>query len=533
MNDFKEQVFINELKMSYHKKKVSGKQPTGLYMLCTICGVQYKIMTGVRVYPEHWNQKKQKAYVSDILTENDNRNNIIVNKRLSECSICFDEFKQYLCDNPDSYNKDAINILRTKIYGENYMEKNKINPFFYLKREIGKDTNIGESSKDGYIGKIKSLEDYCKENDIKVITLQDIDANLLLQYRDWMLKQKKSKNSNKLVSVKTVNEKMSVIISRLREAEKQEKYDVSKAKLNSIEPLKTKVDSFEDKIALNEDEIKKIMDLDIEDKDVALIRDTFICQCYWGQRYSDMVGFSKNAVKTNENGKEIFKLIQKKGKRQVSIPLFAITRTILDKNNWNIGYKDDPDLINTTIRDLSKKAGLSEFVLLRRQDKNGVHTEKKQKWEVITSHTARRTFVTIAFKRGYSADKVARITGHKKMEILEMYNRMSSSDAAIILMDNWDNVDNYPKNDSKKDIEEAKKVLAYLGCDAITIEDITNIDEANRLIYTTYERELTDLGIDYHIIKNLYNDNSKGTLKEKRAALMQIVSVIKKKSKRK
>lgn len=554
MNDFKEQVFINELKISYHKKKVSSKKPTALYMLITLYGKQYKIMTGVRVYGEHWNDRKQKAYVSDILTENDNRNNVIVNKRLSECSICFEEFKQYLCDNPDAYNKEAIHILRSKIYGEKYMAKNKINPFLYLKREIEKDNNIGESSKAGYVGKIKGLEDYCKENSINIVTLQDIDAKLLLQYRDWMLKQTKSKNSTKLVSVKTVNEKMSVIISRLYEAEKKEKYDTSKAKLNTIEHIKTKVDSFEDKVALTEEEIERINNLEIKDKDVALIRDTFVSQCYMGQRYSDMVDFSDNAVKTTERGKDIFKLIQKKGKTSVSIPIFDITKSILEKNDWNIGYKDDPDLINSTIRKICKKAGLNETILIRREDAKGVHTEQVEKWQVVTSHTARRTFVTIASKRGYSADKVSRITGHRKMEVLEMYNRMSSSDAAIILMDDWDNKDN--KNKTVKDksntaniqsvvcnmtevlekakqdafeaqIKEDKNALALLGADALEIADANTIDTIQQLI-CKYQQQYTDMGVDPYAIKAIFHNSQYTTFAEKRKQLEKIVEELKK-----
>lgn len=176
-------------------------------------------------------------------------------------------------------------------------------------------------------------------------------------------------------------------------------------------------------------------------------------------------------------------------------------------------------------------------------DYGGVTVEKetKYKWELIGTHTARRSFVTQGTLDDYNKDILKGASGHTTDVAFNRYNVAGSERSvvayakAVIKRNIPDsNTQSNPVDGSivtinKELIEEAKNVLLFLGCDGITVADITSIDEANRLIYSQYERELTDLGIDYHIIKDLYNDNSKATLRDKRNALLEIVKAIKRK----
>lgn len=77
------QVFINEIvKASFNLRQPKSKRPTNIYLIVRINQKQAKLSTGVKVYPEHWNIKKQEAYISCRLTESDNINNTITNKKL-------------------------------------------------------------------------------------------------------------------------------------------------------------------------------------------------------------------------------------------------------------------------------------------------------------------------------------------------------------------------------------------------------------------------------------------------------------------
>ena len=64
------QVFINEIvKANFNLRQPKSERPTNIYLIVRINQKQAKLSTGVKVYPEHWNIKKQEAYISCRLTE--------------------------------------------------------------------------------------------------------------------------------------------------------------------------------------------------------------------------------------------------------------------------------------------------------------------------------------------------------------------------------------------------------------------------------------------------------------------------------
>ena len=67
----------------------TGSSPLGMYKNLIELNKQIKLSTGVRVYPDQWNVKKQEAYISCRLTELDNENNTIVNEKISKLKLYF------------------------------------------------------------------------------------------------------------------------------------------------------------------------------------------------------------------------------------------------------------------------------------------------------------------------------------------------------------------------------------------------------------------------------------------------------------
>lgn len=75
------QIFVHEMKATFNLREPKGKKPTNIYFVVRVDGKQVKLATGVKVYPNHWNKDKQEAYVSYMLSELDNRNNEIANRK--------------------------------------------------------------------------------------------------------------------------------------------------------------------------------------------------------------------------------------------------------------------------------------------------------------------------------------------------------------------------------------------------------------------------------------------------------------------
>ena len=86
------QVFINEIvKANFNLRQPKSERPTNIYLIVRIINQkQAKLSTGVKVYPDQWNIKKQEAYISCRLTESDNINNSSFSKfnlLISDCKI--------------------------------------------------------------------------------------------------------------------------------------------------------------------------------------------------------------------------------------------------------------------------------------------------------------------------------------------------------------------------------------------------------------------------------------------------------------
>ena len=60
------------------------------------------------------------------------------------------------------------------------------------------------------------------------------------------------------------------------------------------------------------------------------------------------------------------------------------------------------------------------------------------KWELLTTHTARRSFATNEYLAGTPTLTIMAITGHKTEKAFLRYIKLVSSDHARLLKDHWE-----------------------------------------------------------------------------------------------
>ncbi len=80
-------------------------------------------------------------------------------------------------------------------------------------------------------------------------------------------------------------------------------------------------------------------------------------------------------------------------------------------------------------------AGLTELVTRRKYIKGQTIKETKELWEVVSSHTARRSFATNAYLSGIPTLKIMKFTGHKKESTFLKYIKMDEKENALELAD--------------------------------------------------------------------------------------------------
>lgn len=145
------------------------------------------------------------------------------------------------------------------------------------------------------------------------------------------------------------------------------------------------------------------------------VKDMFVLSCNLGQRHSDMLRINSEYFK---NG--IFSMVQQKtGNRcRVEIEKMAIdkrtTYEILAKYNYEAPYKGDIANYNHYLKELLILIGdsFAEKIMCENKINGMIIHEEKAKYNMISSHTARRSFATINTMRNLPRHQILRATGH-------------------------------------------------------------------------------------------------------------------------
>lgn len=189
-----------------------------------------------------------------------------------------------------------------------------------------------------------------------------------------------------------------------------------------------------DNIYLTEEEIEKLIVLDLtSDKNLERVRDLFVFACYTGLRFSDFT-----QVKPEHIVGDVLKIKTIKTGEWVNIPILPAVRNIMEK------YKDNPNslpksLINQTmnrhLKELGELAEINEKRLKIRNSGKERIEEVMFKYQMICTHTARRSFATNMFKRGVPSRVIMNITGHRTEKAFNSYIKISQDENAELLME--------------------------------------------------------------------------------------------------
>ena len=417
------QVFFNEIKAYFNLRNPKINKPTNIYFVVRVDNIQKKYATGVKIYPSQWSFAKQEAILSHRLTELDYRNNTVVNNRLNELQLCFMEFKCYICNNPEQLEK-AHSILKQYLYKGNAMEKKENALLWYRKAVDAPNNNITDSTKNNYITKLKILEDYIKTLDVDYLTFDMVNDKLVKGFQNWLFQPYDEKGNVR--TTRTIHNTIVAIKTILCWADEK----ISTESYNGIKNFKpTKVKQEKTKIALTDEEILQLYNAELTGKQKE-IRDVFILQCEMGQRFSDMCNLNNGKLSEDAN---TYTIVQQKTKQQVTIPLSDTAKQILTEYDYHIPIY----LLNLTYKELKKiaqKAGLNREVLITKEIKGKIETTTEPIWKHISSHLARRSFVTNWLKAGLDSHVIKGVTGHKTEEAFKRYDKLSSEDAAQVML---------------------------------------------------------------------------------------------------
>ena len=424
------QIFINEMQARFNLRKPRSEKPTNLYLVCRINNKQVKLSTGVKIYPDHWNEKRQEAYISVRLSEIDNINNTIVNKKITKLKEYFIEFKHYLCMHPDEIG-ESMKLLKQHIYKDR-MKKELQKPATFIMKQIIEAKTCAESSKKQYRSNIDKFERFLKENEIPN-TWESMNLDTINRYQKQIIKENPLHPHNTLRNIikGTIFNLLGIADKRL-----DIPFKWSDSNLNSFEFVKDKSNkelADNKKVSLTEEQLNKfykhiITGTERQIKKYTEIRDLFILQCLVGQRIGDMQKFFNGDNEMDEEAGTI-SIIQQKTKARAIIPLLPLAKEIISKyeNKELLYYKERKSIVNEALKEVAEQAGLDEPITY---EENGIK-QTQPLYKLLHTHKARHTFITILCRKGIPKETVIIATGHEDTKMIDkVYSHLNSKDKA-------------------------------------------------------------------------------------------------------
>ena len=178
-------------------------------------------------------------------------------------------------------------------------------------------------------------------------------------------------------------------------------------------------------VFLTKDEMKTILALELKGEHAYLetVRDIFIFCCFSSLRYSDA-----SALKWNDVKEDHIEVTTTKTADSIHIEINDMMRSIIEK------YRSIPDkrsslvfpyytnqAMNRDLKKLCKMAKIDEEIRITTYRGNERIDEIKQKWELIGTHTGRRTFIINALSRGIPPSVVMKWSGHSDYKSMQPY----------------------------------------------------------------------------------------------------------------
>jgi len=138
------------------------------------------------------------------------------------------------------------------------------------------------------------------------------------------------------------------------------------------------------------------------------IRDLFVVGCLTALRYSDY-----STLSIQDFDKDFITKITKKTNKKVILPIHDYVREIYSKYDGEISSGLCIQHFNRYVKMICKKVGLNEPISYSYTRGGKLVTETKEKWQLISSHTARRSAATNMYLTGrLKTFEIMSLTGH-------------------------------------------------------------------------------------------------------------------------
>lgn len=408
------------LSFTLRKDKLDKKGFAPVRMVISINGDRIrKNVKDVKVKTTNWKNER----VKDSNPKSKNYNfSIEYNQILDDLENKVKAIKRYALLNEIPLNKDYI---LEKLNDRNFSINNISHKFFDSFQEfIDSNRNIksiGTTKK--YTSTLNFLKDFSADTGY-VIRFDNVNIEFYEKFREYAFEKRNTLNNyyGKLVSgTKT-------FMNWAFERGYHENLEFKKFKTiqNDIEV-----------IYLTMDELMKLFNHNFDSRRLEHVKDFYCFGCFTGLRFSDIKKLDSSNVFDDHLRLNIIKTKTIDHK----IPLNKYAIQILNKYK-NTLYEPIPSIsgqkFNKYIKECCQIVGIDKEINITRYIGNRRIDKVEPKHELITSHTARKTFVTNSLILGMKEMVVRNITGHNDEASFKKYVKIAEDFKKNEMSATWD-----------------------------------------------------------------------------------------------
>jgi site-specific recombinase XerD len=194
------------------------------------------------------------------------------------------------------------------------------------------------------------------------------------------------------------------------------------------------------RVALSKDEMQAIRNADLKGKGyLENARKLFILSTLTGLRYSDYSRVKAEHLKNDEGGKILQIRMQKTGDI-VDLPLNSEGEAIIQELIAGTVHPISNQKMNDFVKELCQMAEINDPFEIQQFKGKLVISSVKPKYELVSTHTGRRTFATNLLLEGVLAETVMKFTGHRDMVSFSKYINIPKKKQMDLVRNALDNI---------------------------------------------------------------------------------------------
>lgn len=398
---------------------------TQIMLVMTINGTRLRVYTRLRVEPRYWDSERYRCKLQGRINLRDRQRLKYLNEQIDRLISRICETDELLANRGDYL---TVPELRQLVGESSRMERQQTHPLQYLRvmaidyvKNINRKGLKGiESTCTTYLMAVERLSRFVEEQGMVLHSFSDFNKHFFERFMEYLYNYTYAKGGTiHHYTQTTIVNTMKVIKNLLHRA-----YDGDLTTNDYFRKVQTSLPTdCSEQIYLDEEEVKQLSEVEVHNEHERQVRDLFYIGCYTALRISDLMQLGRATISHST-----IELYQQKTKEIVSIPILKEIAPLIEKYRA-IGFpKIHSSSANLIIKRLAARCHLNTPISRKEYRGGQVQIVTEPKYKLVSFHTARRSCITNLYRRGYSANYIMTLSGHRSPQAFQRYMKASRCD---------------------------------------------------------------------------------------------------------